>query len=187
MVICLFGIHWAMLHRVIELLASWKGKFCWHQNISSWRFVLHWLMWSIWRERNATCFEGCERSILQIKAVFIFTLLEWSLVLPTYSRFNWFLLSGFLILAPIVNFQCTWVDFFHYLFINKLFFIIYPKKKKKEDSVGKWKRLYVCDKQTEWKTCGNSLEIWPSHSPFYTFYDCIPNGLCFEWGTQWQP
>ena len=31
MVICLFGIHWAMLHRVIELLASWKGKFSWQK------------------------------------------------------------------------------------------------------------------------------------------------------------
>ena len=27
MVFCLFGIHWAMPYKVIELLASWRGKF----------------------------------------------------------------------------------------------------------------------------------------------------------------
>ena len=27
MVFCLFGIHWVMLYKVSELLASWQGKF----------------------------------------------------------------------------------------------------------------------------------------------------------------
>ena len=30
MVFCLFGIHWLMLYKVSELLASWQGKFGMH-------------------------------------------------------------------------------------------------------------------------------------------------------------
>ena len=41
MVFCLFGIHWVMLYKVSEVLASWKGKFGRQQNIGLWRFVLH--------------------------------------------------------------------------------------------------------------------------------------------------
>ena len=33
----------------------------------------------------ARCFEDCERSTLDIKFFFFRTLLEWSLVLPSYS------------------------------------------------------------------------------------------------------
>ena len=41
MVFCLFGIHWVMLYKVSEVLASWKGKFGRQQNIGLWRFVPH--------------------------------------------------------------------------------------------------------------------------------------------------
>ena len=33
MVFCLFVIHWVMPYKVIELLASWQGKFGRHRNI----------------------------------------------------------------------------------------------------------------------------------------------------------
>ena len=45
----------------------------------------HYLMWCIWRERNARSFEGRERSILEFKSFFFLTLLEWCLVLPAFS------------------------------------------------------------------------------------------------------
>ena len=85
MVFCLFGIHWVMLYKVSEVLASWQGKFGRHRNIGVWRFVSHCFLWCLWRERNARCFENSERSILDIKFFFFRTLLEWSLVLPSYS------------------------------------------------------------------------------------------------------
>ena len=88
MVFYLFGIYGTMLPKVIELLASWQGKFSQHQIIAIRRLVPHCLMWCIWREQNARCFESCEQSILQLKVVFFFTLLKWSLVLPTYSCFS---------------------------------------------------------------------------------------------------
>lgn len=63
--------------KVIELFESWQGNFGWHCNIDFWRLVPHCLMWCIWRERNARCFEGCERSLLKIKSFFLHTLLVW--------------------------------------------------------------------------------------------------------------
>ena len=44
---CLFGIHWVMPHKVIELFESWQGKFGHHRNIGFWRLVPHCLMWCI--------------------------------------------------------------------------------------------------------------------------------------------
>ena len=60
LVFCLFGIHWVMPQKVIELFESWQGKFRRHRNIELWRIVLHCLLWCIWRERNARSFEGCD-------------------------------------------------------------------------------------------------------------------------------
>ena len=69
-VFCLFGIHWVMPQKVIELFKSWQGKFGQHRNIELWRIVSHCLLWCIWRERNPRSFEGCEHSILEIKSFF---------------------------------------------------------------------------------------------------------------------
>ena len=85
LVFCLFGLHWVMPLKVVELFESWQGKFGWHRNIVFWRLVPHCLMWCIWRERNARCFEGCERSLLEIKSFFLHTLLVWSVVLSYFS------------------------------------------------------------------------------------------------------
>ena len=72
LVFYMFGIHWVMPHKVIELFESWQGKFGRHCNIDFWRLVPHCLIWCIWRERNARNFEGCERSMLENKSFFFF-------------------------------------------------------------------------------------------------------------------
>ena len=41
LVFCLFGLHWVMPHKVIELFESWQGKFGRHRNIDFWRLVPH--------------------------------------------------------------------------------------------------------------------------------------------------
>ena len=70
LVLCLFGIHWVMPHKVIGLFESWQDMFGWHRNIVLWRVVPHCLLWCIWRERNARSFEGCELSLLENKSFF---------------------------------------------------------------------------------------------------------------------
>ena len=55
-------------HTVLELFEAWQGRFAWHRHIDVWRLVPHCLIWCIWRERNARSFEGCERSLPEIKS-----------------------------------------------------------------------------------------------------------------------
>ena len=86
-VFCLFGLHWVMPLKVVELFEFWQGNFRRHHNIVFRRLVLHCLMWCIWRERNARCFEGCERSLLEIKSFFLHTLLVWSVTLSFFLFF----------------------------------------------------------------------------------------------------
>ena len=127
--LCLFGIHWVMLHRVIKLLASWQVKFSQHHNIAIWRLVLHCLTWCIWWEWNARSFEGCEWPILKIKSFFFHTLLEWSLVLPTFSCFSLHVLLDYCNFGSWLF--CPYSTFPVYLgwlcFLIK-FFITYKKK-----------------------------------------------------------
>ena len=85
---CLFGLHWVMPHKVIELFESWQGKFRRHRNIDFWRLVPHCLMWCIWSKRNGRCFGGCERSFLEIKSFFLHTILIWSVSLSHSSCFS---------------------------------------------------------------------------------------------------
>ena len=58
MVSTFFGVFWVMPKDVVELLASWPGKFSKHRNGVIWNTVPHCLIWSIWRERNTQIFEG---------------------------------------------------------------------------------------------------------------------------------
>ena len=81
LVFCLFGLHWVMPHKVIELFGR-------HRNIDFWRLVPHCLMWCIWSEINARYFKGFEWSLLEIKSFFLHTLLVWSVALSHFSCFS---------------------------------------------------------------------------------------------------
>ena len=85
MVFCLSSIQWVMPHTVLELFEAWQGKFARHRHIDVWRLVPHGLIWCIWRERNARSFEGCERSLSEIKSFFLYTLFEWSMLFSHFS------------------------------------------------------------------------------------------------------
>ena len=101
LVFCLFGIHWVMPHKVIELFESWQGKFGRHRNIELWRIVPHCLLWCIWRKRNARSFQGCERSMLEINSFFFYTLSSigvWSFVIFLVLPFLFYLIVVILVI-----------------------------------------------------------------------------------------
>ena len=145
LVFCLFGLHWVMPHKVIQLFESRQGKFGRHRNIDFWRLMPHCLMWCIWSERNARFFEGCEQSLLEIKSFFFHTLLIWSMTLSHFSCFS----------LPILLDHCNFGSWFlppQYipnilelaLFLNKIFRDL--SKKEKE---GKVKNLRFFHKRLE--------------------------------------
>ena len=87
MVFCLFGIEWIMPKRVIDMFSARKGFFGRHRNITFWKAVSHCILWCLWHERNARSFEGCERSILDVKAFFFGTLLGFECCFSFFSLF----------------------------------------------------------------------------------------------------
>ena len=70
---------------IVDLIASWQGRFAHHRNGVIWKAVPHCLMWGIWRERNARNFEDSERSLPGLKLFFFRILLDWMSVVGCYS------------------------------------------------------------------------------------------------------
>lgn len=79
LVFSLFGVQWVMPSGVVDLLASWSHKFNRHRATAIWAMISLCLMWGIWRERNACTFDGDERSIQDLKRLFLQTL-EWKIL-----------------------------------------------------------------------------------------------------------
>ncbi|WMV50547.1 hypothetical protein MTR67_043932 [Solanum verrucosum] len=53
--------------KVIEALQSWEEAEVQARSRSRWRIIPASIWWTIWKERNARCFESIENSIEQIK------------------------------------------------------------------------------------------------------------------------
>jgi hypothetical protein len=64
-----FGLYWVMPNRVADLFACWwTGGHS--QSATVWKMVPLCLLWCLWRERNARCFEDLERSLEELKSFF---------------------------------------------------------------------------------------------------------------------
>ena len=73
----LFGIDWAMLGSIVDLL------FCWYHWLGKhssdiWNFVLGCLMWTIWTEQNWRSFEDGEKTVVQLLDLCQRTVFDWS-------------------------------------------------------------------------------------------------------------
>ena len=78
-VLMAFGIHWVTPRSVVDLLLGWRNWFGKHHS-SIWNLVPSYLMWSVWRERNARTFENTCRSADQLQEIFVNSLYDWSRV-----------------------------------------------------------------------------------------------------------
>jgi hypothetical protein len=87
-----FGLCWVMPSSVKELFACWwsGGR---SRSAVVWKMAPLCLMWCIWRERNARCFEDSSRSFEDLKHYFLFTLYTWiaGWLAPTVISFPDFL------------------------------------------------------------------------------------------------
>ena len=70
------------------MFTAWDGSFGRHINIAFWKAVPHCIMWCLWQEQNSRSFEGCERTILDFKAFFLCTLLDWSVAFHSPPCFS---------------------------------------------------------------------------------------------------
>jgi hypothetical protein len=62
---------------VIDLLACWGSQVGTRSVLAVWRIVLLCLMWTIWREQNARCFEDREKSKDELKNILVKSLFNW--------------------------------------------------------------------------------------------------------------
>jgi hypothetical protein len=74
-----FGLSWVMPSKVGGLFACWwlGGH---SQSAVVWKMVLLCLVWCLWLERNARCFEDSERSLEEHMAFFFYMLFTWTAV-----------------------------------------------------------------------------------------------------------
>jgi hypothetical protein len=88
----LFGVKWVMNGRVLDLLAGWKGQRGNKMVMEVWRMAPLCLMWTIWRERNAQCFEDTELTMAKLSNRFLKLLFLWAGVLniPQVSNMQQF-------------------------------------------------------------------------------------------------
>ena len=93
-VLNLFGVQWVMPDTIVSLLFAWRN---WLGTYSSqvWNLVPAYLMWLVWKERNARTFEDVESSIDMLKTLLAKTLFEWSRIwgLTHCSSLSDFLIS----------------------------------------------------------------------------------------------
>jgi hypothetical protein len=78
--------------RVIDLMACWKSQRGNKMVMKVWRMAPLCLMWSIWKERNARCFEDKELTMVELSNRFLKLLFLWAGVLniPQVSNMQQF-------------------------------------------------------------------------------------------------
>jgi hypothetical protein len=88
----LFSVKWVMNDRVLDLLVCWKGQRGNKMVMEVWRMAPLCLMWTIWKERNARCFEDMELTMAELSNRFLKLLFLWAGVLniPQVSNMQQF-------------------------------------------------------------------------------------------------
>ena len=117
---------------VVGLFACWQGRFGRHRNGDIWKVVPLCLMWCIWKERNSRCFEDIERSMPDLKLLFLRTLFDWFSVWRNQPFLLFWIYLTFVIfvfnLFTPIYFLCSWVSLC--FDINESLLFIKKKKKK---------------------------------------------------------
>jgi hypothetical protein len=108
-----FKLCWVMPKSVKELFTSWwtGGN---SQSVIVWKMVPLCLMWCIWRERNAQCFEDSSWNIEDLTHFFLSTLFNWTagwlaplvISFPVFLSFLLFLCLFFLLRRSFVYALC---------------------------------------------------------------------------------
>jgi hypothetical protein len=74
----MFNILWVMPCGVMDLLSCWGYSCCNVRIRKIWDMIPSCGFWCLWWERNSRSFEGKENNLMEIKWMFIRTLMDWS-------------------------------------------------------------------------------------------------------------
>lgn len=110
------GVPWVMPISVLGLLESWRRWSGGSSMGTIWKAILLNLMWGIWREHNAHCFDDRETSIAKLKYLVLNTLYEWTPPFATFSD------EG---LLDFLDFFCTLASSFAFWkFVSPILFLL---------------------------------------------------------------
>ncbi|KAG2697914.1 hypothetical protein I3760_07G127600 [Carya illinoinensis] len=70
-------VAWVLPSRVVDFLGCWRKIQVCHQVAAVWKIIPLSIIWCIWSERNARCFEDKEHTMAELKNFFFHTLLLW--------------------------------------------------------------------------------------------------------------
>jgi hypothetical protein len=65
-----------MPNQMVDLLASWSGRFGSHRYLDAWRMAPHCVMWCIWNGHNSCNFEDIGM-VITLKDLFLKTFYGW--------------------------------------------------------------------------------------------------------------
>jgi hypothetical protein len=94
----LFGVTWVMPETVLDMLVCWRGQMGNRSVLPVWRIAPLCVLWIVWRERNARCFEDSEKSMIELLNFMLHSLFVWTgafhiSLLPSFSHFADFCIS----------------------------------------------------------------------------------------------
>lgn len=130
-----FGCQWMMPNRIYDLFLAWRWGTGLGRGRIMWSSPFLAVIWSLWRERNARCFERSSSQVQVLVDIARFLVASWVLVLPQFRGFSYDLIlqvergrprQGGVILVSIhvscldgllgglmfaFCFECSWVSF----------------------------------------------------------------------------
>jgi hypothetical protein len=120
---------------VKDMLGSWRGQKGNRTLIQIWRMTPLCLMWCVWRERNARCFEDCETGLSNLKRKMLQMLFMWRDRIKLMHECSYFDFLDRCSLCSFFGVPCIHHVYFGLRPFASFQYILLIKKKSREDPV----------------------------------------------------
>eukprot|EP00268_Persea_americana_P040117 TRINITY_DN3976_c4_g2_i1.p1 TRINITY_DN3976_c4_g2~~TRINITY_DN3976_c4_g2_i1.p1 ORF type:complete len:127 (+),score=21.23 TRINITY_DN3976_c4_g2_i1:3-383(+) len=87
-VISWLGCSWVFPEHVQDLFMAWKSPIGTHRGKEMWKLSFLAVIWHIWEERNARCFEGVETNGESICGKIKFAVAQWVSINPIFRDYS---------------------------------------------------------------------------------------------------
>ena len=87
-VVSCFGCSWIFPKHVQDLFVAWKSPIKSQKGKEMWKLSFLVVIWHIWKERNARCFEGVVMNGDSICGKIKFSVAQWVLINPIFRDYS---------------------------------------------------------------------------------------------------
>lgn len=82
-------VHLGFPQNIQAHFEAWRAPINFPRGKAMWRASFLALVWIVWKERNARCFEGRSSKEQVLEEKLKFTVASWMKVLPLFKAFHW--------------------------------------------------------------------------------------------------